>query len=94
MRPPQDCAPTGQGVEARGRSKKTEQRNPTAPRKDDQGRRFSVVVVKRPGVRVIFSTKLEKHAAELICVRLAAVGCTARVVPMLTVDAPGTQRRR
>jgi hypothetical protein len=69
-------------------------REPTPPRQGDQGRRFSVVVDKRPGCRIVFSTRLEKAAADLIVVRLAAIGCRALAVPMMAIDAPGMQRRR
>ncbi|HWZ92090.1 MAG TPA: hypothetical protein VNW92_24670 [Polyangiaceae bacterium] len=69
-------------------------RKPTPLRQDDQGRRYSVVVDKRPGVRIVFSTKLEKAAADLTVVRLAAIGCRALAVPMMAIDAPGVQRRQ
>jgi hypothetical protein len=83
------------GRRASAQSKKQCDVKPTPPRQDEQAARcYSVVVDKKPGVRIIFSTKLEKHAAELICVRLAAIGCIAHCVPMMMIDAPGMQRRR
>jgi hypothetical protein len=59
----------------------------------DQAQQWSVVVEKRPGVSIVFSTRLSKVDADLIVVRLAAVGCSSLVVPMLSIDAPGMQRR-
>jgi len=65
----------------------------TAKPRADQAHQVSVVVDKRAGVGIVFATRLDQAAAELIVVRLAAVGCLARVVPMLAIDAPGLQRR-
>ena len=55
--------------------------------------RFSVIVDKRPGCRIVFQTRLREEDAHLIVVRLAAIGCPALVVPMHPIDAPGLQRR-
>ena len=56
--------------------------------------RFAVVVEKRRGVLVVFSSGLDRAAADLLTVQLARIGCVARVVPALEGDVPGMQRRR
>jgi tRNA G37 N-methylase Trm5 len=55
--------------------------------------RFAVVVDKAGRV-VVFSSDLDKAAADLLVVQLARNGCAARTVPALDTDIPGMQRRR
>lgn len=64
------------------------------PAAGDPARPFTVVVDKRPGIRVVFSTGLDAAAAELLAARLVAIGCKARAVRAEAGDVPGLQRRR
>jgi hypothetical protein len=57
-------------------------------------RRYAVVIDKQPGVRVVFSTGLDRAEAELLAARLATIDCKARAVPAADGDVPGLQRRR
>jgi predicted short-subunit dehydrogenase-like oxidoreductase (DUF2520 family) len=55
--------------------------------------RFAVVVDKRPGTVVVFSSGLNRAAAELLVAQLAKVGCAARVTSAVEGDRPGMERR-
>jgi len=54
---------------------------------------YSVVVEKQPGCRIVFSTRNDRAAAELVVTRLAAIGCMAHVLPMQAPDFTGMHRR-